>query len=190
MLISLLVLVIGVVATSMQAIRAMRAERVAQTRADEAEIEKAKAEAVTGFLTEMLGSVDPSRAQGRDVSVRDALDAAATKIDAGAMAQQPAVELAVRNVIGTTYGSLGLFEPAERQLRTAIDLAARAEASPVVRGDTHARLVEVLYQAGKHAEAEPIAREALRLRREAFGSNHPDVASSLGDLGRHAHFPG
>jgi tetratricopeptide (TPR) repeat protein len=156
---------------------------VADARAREAEVEKAKAEAVTSFLTEMLGSVDPSQARGRDVSVREALDAAAAKIDSGAMAKQPAVEIAVRNVIGTTYGSLGLFEAAERQLRSAVDLESATGEGPLVRADTHARLVNLLYQAGKYAEAAPIAREALRLRQEALGTTHADVASSLDDLG-------
>jgi eukaryotic-like serine/threonine-protein kinase len=176
-------LLFGVVATSWQAIRALRAERVAQARALEAEEEKAKAEAVTSFLTEMLASVDPSQARGRDVSVREALDAAAARIESGAMAKQPAVEIAVRNAIGTTYGSLGVFDAAERQLRAAIDLESRSGAGALVRGETHARLVNVLYGAGKHADGVQAAREALRLRREALGASHPDVASSLDDLG-------
>jgi tetratricopeptide (TPR) repeat protein/predicted Ser/Thr protein kinase len=180
---SVLLLVIGVVATSLQAIRARRAERVAEARARDADVERRKAEAVTAFLTEMLGSVDPAQAQGRDVSVREALDAAAAKIDAGSMAKQPEVEIAVRNVIGSTYGSLGLYEPAERQLRTAIALESKTGAAPLVRADTHARLVELLYQAGKRADAIPVAREALRLRRETLGPMHADVASSLDDLG-------
>jgi tetratricopeptide (TPR) repeat protein len=180
---SLLALVFGVVATSWQAIRAGRAERIADTRAQEAEVERAKAEAVTGFLTEMLGSVDPSEAQGRDVTVRQALDAAASRIDGGALAKQPAVEIAVRNVIGTTYAGLGLFDNAERHLRTAIELESKTNAGPLVRGDTHARLVNALFSAGKRKEAEPVARDALRLRREALGSAHKDVASSLDDLG-------
>jgi tetratricopeptide (TPR) repeat protein len=177
------VLLGGVVATSWQAIRARRAERVAEARAHEAGVEKAKAEAVSSFLTQMLASVDPSQARGRDISVREALDAAAARIDSGAMAKQPEVEIAVRNVIGTTYGGLGLFEPAERQLRAAVDLESRSAASALVRGDTQARLVNVLYGAGRHEAAVAAAREALRLRREALGASHPDVASSLDDLG-------
>jgi eukaryotic-like serine/threonine-protein kinase len=180
---SFLMLVIGVVGTSWQAIRARRAESAAAARAQEAELEKAKAQAVTSFLTEMLESVDPAQAQGRDVSVRQALDAAAAKIDAGEMAKQPEVESAVRSVIGSTYSSLGLFEPAERHLRAAIDLQSRTNASALVRADTQARMVNALYESGKRKEAEPFAREALRLRRETLGPVHADVASSLDDLG-------
>jgi eukaryotic-like serine/threonine-protein kinase len=159
-LIALLALVVGVVATSWQAVRASRAERVAEARASEAEQERAKAEAVTSFLTEMLGSVDPSQARGRDVSVREALDAAAARIEAGGMAAQPGVEIAVRNVIGTTYSSLGHFDAAERHLRAALDLATRTHASPLVRAETQARLVSALYTpaSGRRSCRSPVRR--------------------------------
>lgn len=173
---TVIVLLVGVAATLWQA-------RVADKRAREAELEKAKAEAVTTFLTEMLESVDPSQSRGRDVSVREALDAATTRIDSGTMAAQPSVEIAIRSVIGTTYGSLGLFEPAERQLRTAVEVGSRTAETPRVRADSHARLVNVLFGAGKYEDAEAAASEALRLRREALGPAHADVASSLDDLG-------
>ena len=138
----------------------------------------------------MLASADPARAQGREVTVRAALDEAARKIDAGAMAGQPDVEVAVRNAIGTTYEGLGLYEPAERQLRTALDLQARASRNPVLLADTNVRLVNVLYKAHKYAEAIPVAREAVRLRKEALGPRHPDTATSLDDLGAHPHGDG
>jgi tetratricopeptide (TPR) repeat protein len=180
---SLVLLVAGVIATSWQAVRATRAERVADTRAREAEGERAKAEAVTTFLTEMLGSVDPSQARGRDVSVREALDAAAAKIDGGAMRAQPAVESAVRNTIGSTYAGLGLYAEAERQLRAAEALQLKAGSGPLERGDTQNRLVNVLYQARKFPEAIKAAELAVELRRQALGPEHKDVATSLDDLG-------
>jgi tetratricopeptide (TPR) repeat protein len=179
----LIALVAGVVVSTWQAVRASRAERVAQARADDAQAEKAKAEAVTKFLTEMLASADPARAQGREVTVRAAVDEAARKIDAGAMAGQPDLEVAVRNAIGTTYEGLGLFEPAERELRTALVLQSRTGGSPVLLADTNARLVNVLYKAGKYADAKLAAQEAVRLRKEALGPKHPDTATSLDDLG-------
>jgi len=173
---TIIVLLVGIAATLWQA-------RVADRRAREAELEGAKAEAVTSFLTEMLESVDPSHSRGRDVSVREVLDAATARIDSGTLASQPSVEIAIRNVIGTTYGSLGLFEPAERQLRAAADVGSRTAENPLVRAESHVRLTNLLYQAGKYEDAEAAAREALRLRREALGPAHADVAMSLDDLG-------
>jgi len=179
----LIALLIGVVVSTWQAVRASRAERIAQARANDAQAEKAKAEAVTKFLTEMLASADPARAQGREVTVRAAVDEAARKLDAGAMAGQRDVEVAVRNAIGTTYEGLGLYDAAERQLRIGLDQQAGAARNAVLLADTNARLVTVLYKAHKYAEAIPVAREALRLRQEALGPKHPDTATSLDDLG-------
>ncbi len=69
------------------------------------------------------------------------------------------------------------------RLRAAMALEDAAGAGPLVRAETRARLVNVLYLAGKYADAEPVAREALDLRRAALGPSHPTVASSLDDLG-------
>ena len=179
----LLALVAGVIVSTWQAVRASRAEQVAQARATEAQSEKAKAEAVTKFLTEMLGSADPSQARGREVTVRVALDDAAKKIDAGAMRGQPEVEVAVRHAIGTTYDGLGVFEEAERQLRAALDLESRSARNPIVLADSNARLVNVLYKRQKYAEAVPVAEAAVKLRQEALGPRHADTAASLDDLG-------
>ncbi|HAX74953.1 MAG TPA: kinesin, partial [Cyanobacteria bacterium UBA11372] len=40
-----------------------------------------------------------------------------------------------------------------------------------------------LYQQGKYAEAIPLAQRALAIREKALGSEHPDVAASLNNLG-------
>jgi tetratricopeptide (TPR) repeat protein/tRNA A-37 threonylcarbamoyl transferase component Bud32 len=176
-------LVAGVVVSSWQAYRASVAERLAAARASEAQAEKAKAEAVTKFLTEMLASVNPSQAQGRDVTVRAALDAAAAKIDGGEMKGQPEVEVAVRNAIGTTYDALGLLDAGQRQLRTALEIQSKAGGNPLLLAETHARLANAYYHAQKWTEMIVEAREALRLRQQVLGPRHALVASSLDDLG-------
>ena len=122
------------------------------------------------------------------MSVREALDAAAAKIDAGAMAKQPEVEIAVRNVIGTTYGSLGLFEPAERQLRAALDLRIEDGASPLrARRHPCAAGGTALRRRESAPRRNRFAREALRLRRETLGPKHADVATQPRRSGRRAH---
>ena len=131
----------------------------------------------------MLSSVNPSQAQGREVTVRAALDAAAQKIDQGAMKGQPEVEVAIRNAIGTTYDGLGLLAASERQLRTALDLQSRTSGNRLLLAETHSKLAAAYYHAGKWTEMIGEAREALRLRQEILGSRHADVATSLDDLG-------
>jgi tetratricopeptide (TPR) repeat protein len=55
-------------------------------------------------------------------------------------------------------------------------------AYPLARArDLNAEIVRH-YQAGRYAEAMPLAREALALREAALGPSHPDVAQSLNNL--------
>jgi serine/threonine-protein kinase len=135
----------------------------------------------------MLTAAQPSNARGREMTVREMLDLAAAKIEAGAMSTQPEVEVAVRDAIGRTYEELGLYAEAERQLRTAIEHHP-ADGDPLVLATLKARLASILFHAGNYKAAVPFAQEALDVRRERLGPKHPDVATSLADLGamRHA----
>ena len=65
---------------------------------------------------------------GYDVSLKDALDHAATKIDE-AFAGQPEREAKVRNTIGMTYWYLGQFDSANSYLEKAYRLRARVPRS-------------------------------------------------------------
>jgi tetratricopeptide (TPR) repeat protein len=40
-----------------------------------------------------------------------------------------------------------------------------------------------LYQQGKYIEAIPLAEQALAIQKKVLGNNHPDVATTLDDLG-------
>ena len=42
--------------------------------------------------------------------------------------------------------------------------------------------VKALYEQGKYREGIPVAKEALKVTEETFGSDHPDVAISLNNL--------
>ncbi len=83
---------------------ALRAGRASQ----EAETAAARAAAVKTFLQDMLAAADPSRAGGRNVTVREVLDNASERIAAGLLAGQPPVEAEVRATIAHTYFNLGL----------------------------------------------------------------------------------
>ncbi len=83
----------------------------AQQAADLAETESRKSDAVNQFMMDMLSSPDPSR-EGREVKVVDVLDKAAEGIDI-TFAEQPEVEISVRDMLGRTYHALGVMEEAE-----------------------------------------------------------------------------
>jgi tetratricopeptide (TPR) repeat protein len=73
---------------------------------------------------------------------------------------------------------------AARRVRTlaqvaALPAAARGELAAAIKLDVVGR--QLLQQRG-HAEAEPLLREALAIRRRVLGGDHPDTATSLHNL--------
>jgi len=99
---------------------AVDSEALALKRADEAAAEAAKARAVTDFLVEMLGSASPKSGESPDVTVREIVDEAARRVDGGRLSKEPAVETAVRQALGTTYGALGLYDESVHHLELAL----------------------------------------------------------------------
>ena len=114
------VLTVGVVAASLEAIRARRAEQVA--------------EAVNSFLQNDLlaqasanGQAGAGQRPDPDLTVRTALDRAAARI-AGKF-KQPEVEAAIRDTIGATYVELGAPAEASQQLERVLQLSPSASDS-------------------------------------------------------------
>jgi len=79
-------------------------------------------EAVSSFLrNDLLESVSPTRAMGREVTVRSFLDAAAQSLETK-FKDKPLVEASIRDTIGNIYRHLGNFEAAELHLERAYQL--------------------------------------------------------------------
>ena len=177
------VLVAGVTVSTWQAIRANRAS--------------ATASAVSDFLQNDLLAQASANAQASptvradpDLKVRTALDRAAIKV-AGRFTQQPLVEAAIRETIGSTYFDLGIYPEAEAQLERSVDLFRRNQ------GEEHADtlramndLVLVYRAAAKYAQAEPLAIKVLDIRRRTLGDTHPDTLNSMNVLGLLYRFEG
>jgi tetratricopeptide (TPR) repeat protein len=164
-------LLLGIVASTWQAIRATRAEREqsrlrqaaqqaeakqvqlrqqadearARSQANEqkAETEAARSEQVARFMKDMLKGVGPSVAAGRDTTMlREILDKTAERVGKE-LTNQPEVEAELRATMGATYLELSQL-----------------------------------------AEAEAMEREALRLRKSLYGETNLLVAASLYDVAR------
>jgi tetratricopeptide (TPR) repeat protein len=144
----------GVVGTRRQARRA-EAER------DRARVEARKAEQIATFVQGMLSSADP-RVEGRTVTVADVLGAAARRAETE-LSGQAEVQAAVEATIGAAYDSLGLFEPAERHLRAALEMRRR------VLGPEHADVAESLVALASHMRGRGDLASAEGLLREAVG---------------------
>jgi len=187
---AVLVTLIGATAVSTrEAVRAHRAERRASASLKESQEEAGRAQAVNAFLQEMLLSADPraaSRAdpgKGRDVTVAHVLDEAVRRLDAGSLRNQPLIEAAVRESLGTTFSGLGRYPEAEHQYRAALALERAAGGRDADVANSEADLAEQLTFEDKLPEAEKLQRDALSIRSRLFGPSAVAVGDSLGDLG-------
>ncbi len=163
--------------------REQEQRELAEANANEARTEAVKSATVDQFLQEMLRSVDPSKALGREVTVRYVLDEAADRINEGSLAEQPEVEAAVRMTLGETYKALGLYDTAEVHLRAAETIRGR------LLGDEHPEalrssraLASLLRVKGKFAEAEALLRRTAETQRRVLGEEHPDTLTTMNEL--------
>jgi serine/threonine protein kinase/tetratricopeptide (TPR) repeat protein len=135
----------------------IRAERARRSEARE----RSTADAINLVLQDMLSSVDPDKGGGREVLVREVLDAAARKLDDGALRDQPEVEAAVRGTLGRSYVALGDVASAEPQLRSALELHRRVD------GDVHADVAAALYDLGTALQLKRDASSAAEVYRQS-----------------------
>ena len=126
-----LILILGVVVSTWQAVRARRAERAAKIERDRADSEAATAKAVTDFLRDGLLSQASAQQQSGvnekpdpDVKVRTLLDRAAATISTKFSAQ-PLVEAGVRGTIGNTYRDLNMLAQAQEQYQKAYEVSRK-----------------------------------------------------------------
>ncbi len=185
------VLIFGTALSVSQAVRATRAERLAQTRyeaerlarqetdvarraaendrlqakqnAAAAIAEAAKSKATVNLLQQML-SPEVNRAQ--NYTVRQMLDDFSDRLS-GRLADQPELEAEIRTIIAGVYQKLSLFEKAEPHLQAALDFRRQH------LGQSHPQVAESLLASawnannrGQFAQAEAQAREALTLARQ------------------------
>ncbi|MCU0290621.1 MAG: serine/threonine-protein kinase [Thermoanaerobaculaceae bacterium] len=149
-----------------------------------AQIEAAKAGAVSGFLADILSSADPMKAQGREVTVADVLAQASAKIAGDAtLGAQPAVEAAVRLAIGNTYLSLGKLDEARGHLERAVELRGGLDARGPEALAAISSLGDVYTRLDLYARAEPILRKVLEVRVQTLGQDHPASLAAMNQLG-------
>jgi tetratricopeptide (TPR) repeat protein len=120
-----LVLVLGVVGTSIGLARAIASEAKAQAEAAQAQREAAKARRVTDILERMFRASDPDQSRGREITAREVLDNASALVR-GELDSQPEVAAEVNMILAEVYSALGLQDNALAHAGAAIDSARRA----------------------------------------------------------------
>jgi tetratricopeptide (TPR) repeat protein len=177
-----LVLVLGSVISTWQALRAEAQRQLAQQKAAEAErsaetarAETAKANAVVTLLQEMLGSADPDQAKGATYTIRQLMDDFSAGLG-NDLAGQPEVEASIRGTVGLAYRLLELPDQAEPNLKRALHLRRG------IYGPKHEMVADILVnqawnQIARHrfTDAEADAREAVEIYRGAGVKGRPLV---------------
>ncbi len=172
----LIVIIAGVVSTVTFAVGESRQRAVAQMQAD-------TNKAINNFLNEMLSSVDPKKAKGRDVGIlSDILNEAVKKVSTD-LSENPRVEASVRRTIGLTFMNLGLYDKAAQHLERSLELENSFRRGSLLDLAESFHLLGNLrdYQ-GQYDEGERLLRKAIELRRADSESNGTKLGASLNKL--------
>ena len=103
--------------------------------------------------------------RGANLTVGELLDRAGGRLK-GEFEGQPEVEAAIRRTLGTAYQSLSLYDRAEPHLQTAVELDTQSfgAGDRQTLGDVNL-LTSLFDDAGRFAQAEPLAKESRHLHR-------------------------
>ena len=183
-------LVLGVIASTWEAIQARRAETEAVKAEKKAQQETETAQAVSDFLrNDLLAQAGPTGQSGPngkpdpDIKVRTALDRAAAKID-GKFGKQPELESAIRETLGETFVDLGLYSDAPKQFERTLDVRRRVlgaeDPKTLETMDTFAWMAQA---EGKYAEAETMAAQAYETSRRVLGLDKAETLRVMQSLG-------
>ena len=161
----LAVVVVGVVVSTVFAIRAQRQAKISQ--------------AVVDLLTDdLLGSVAPEKAKSPEVNVYSVLDAASKSLE-GRFEGKPLIEASIREKLGETYQKLGDYNAAEPQLERTYQI--RREHLGQKNQDTltsMSHLGSLYFLQARYDEAEPLLVKAWQTKRLVLGEEHPDTLAS------------
>ncbi len=111
---------VGLVSTLWQANRAVVA-------AEQAERERAAAEATVGFLTSLFEQANPDISGGVDLSAQDMLDIGAQQLEQ-LIAEQPQITSRLLNTVGTSYLSMGQYQQAQALFERSLTVDREVDA--------------------------------------------------------------
>lgn len=157
------------------------------------EAERAKAVAIVNFLTDMFSEIEPDKAQGKEVSVREVLDKAAKQLDDKnhSLTNERLLEAAIRRVIGQIYSDLGILPAAEKQLESALRI--HRETGQQNQPEFLLNLIDlsgVYHLQIRENERQKLNLEALPLSKKLHGDNHQITIGILHNLAGVFHMNG
>ena len=160
---------------------------IARAERDRAQTALTTAEAVTNFLTQLLAKATPDAGKGKELSVREALDLAATDLDKK-FADQPVVRARVQSLLGNVYDILGSTAKAEVQLRAAMATIKEVHGEVSMEmTDILSLLARVLSHRGALDEAREVNDRAYAIAVQVVGADAEQALWLLSDVGLNAY---
>ncbi len=164
---AVLALIGGVIGTTWQAAEATRGRLLAEERGVAlerqtkiAEREAQTAKATNEFLTGMLAAASPESESSGELTVREVLDIAAGRIEAGGM--PPRVEIPLRNTLSNTYRALGRTDEALAQAEKSQKRAVEEFGiNSIDELEARRTLAIALADVGRFEDSERLCREAI-----------------------------
>jgi serine/threonine protein kinase len=173
-----LVLIALVAATAISSVLAVR-ENAARATSEQ---KNAGLQAVNELMRGIFHTATPPEAQGREVTVREALDRASSRIG-DEFADTPLVEATIRHAIGVAYLHLSEYEQAHIHLVTAVDIRRG------LLGDEHPDTVDALVKLasatvslGRTPDGIDQLKKAIVVLRRVHGDSHEDVITAKNQL--------
>ncbi|HWM90178.1 MAG TPA: tetratricopeptide repeat protein [Thermoanaerobaculia bacterium] len=157
------------------ALQVRRTAREAARANQEAEA----ARRVSDFLVGLFQVADPDASVGETVTARELLDQGALRIETE-LAGQPEVRATLMQTMGRAYLKLGLFGPAARLQRQALEIRRRlhGERSLAVAGSLQ-DLSHALVMQGRLGDGEVLLGQALAIHRQLSREDDPVQAETL-----------
>ncbi|HEX9733030.1 MAG TPA: serine/threonine-protein kinase [Thermoanaerobaculia bacterium] len=159
----------------------LQAAAIARQR-DRARNERDEKVQVLALVEEIFRLADPGEARGETFTVREALDRSNRGIERR-LGEQPAVEAALRQTVGTIYLNLGLLDEARSYLTRVYDIRSRLYGDHSVEAaESLSALGAVFREMGRYEDAAAYSTRAVSIFRDLRGDDHPDLIRPLNNL--------
>jgi serine/threonine-protein kinase len=181
---------IAVAATALVVLALVAGLGIALWQNNKARRENAKAEAVNAFLQKMLrapNSQSGDATKGYQTTVNEILADAEKRLDGSELSHQPEVRAELRRVLGSSYGDVGNYAAAERNLRQALIEKTQiyGVGSPGLL-TTEFSLAPVFLAKADYENADKIYTQRFPLLRQEFQRTNIDVEFFISVLNNYA----
>jgi tetratricopeptide (TPR) repeat protein len=144
---------------------------------------------VKEILVSLFAVSNPGVSKGEELTARKLLDRGLARIDAE-LSGEPAMQAELLASLGDLYGTRGLYGEAVLLLKRALTIRRSLPRDALAISAVDRSLARNLHFLGRYAEAEPLYREALAIRRHLLGETSYLTSESLLDLGSLLHSRG